>query len=218
MSPFGGQSPNNRLSRFTKVQVGDSGSSLITSAAAATVLPVNNTIGNCIVLFVVIAAAQTVTGITSSMGTFVKLNNQTGNIALGCEAWVLVKSTGASRTVTVTTSAGSAYTASAVEVSGGVIRAVSGGIATGTSTAPALTVTPVTNADMVLVAAGGNIGTGFTAVPASPWVDYAGTGSWWKLAEGLDWVEQVVKANSSVTATWTQLSATWNTWGVDLVA
>jgi hypothetical protein len=98
------------------VQSGNSGTTSTSSGAAATVFAANTTVGNTVLVCVQIGvpSAPDVTSITSSIGTFTRVNDfSDGNNDY--EWWVCLAATGAAKTVTITTTGGQPYTAMAME-------------------------------------------------------------------------------------------------------
>jgi hypothetical protein len=195
------------------VQDGDTGATFINSGSAGDALPANNTIGNCVAVMIgsLSGTVNDVSGVSSSMGTFTKVDAIGGDVDV--EFWVCRVTTGAARTITVTTTSGDQWVAVGFEYSGGVGSAVSGGSGSGTSASASLAVTPDESGDVVMVAS--TVATAFTGAPSSPWSSYNAGG--WTLSEGAGLAAQIVSSGSAVTATWTVSgSHPWTTLGLIL--
>jgi hypothetical protein len=154
------------------VQSGNSGTTSTSSGAAATVFAANTTVGNTVLVCVQIGvpSAPDVTSITSSIGTFTRVNDfSDGNNDY--EWWVCLAATGAAKTVTITTTGGQPYTAMAMEWPP-ALGAADGGHATGTGTTPLLAITPP-NTGSVVAATATMYNGGITA-PGGAWTNIGG--------------------------------------------
>jgi hypothetical protein len=200
------------------IQSGDSGGSLVSSGSAATVLSSNTTLGNQVVLFIISAqdTINDVASVSSSIGTFTRKNAIAPSSSVDTETWICSNVTGASKTVTVTTTSGQVYSVNAYEIENGV-TITSAGTNSGSSSAPVtstLAFTGLTSGDLLVACC---ISTNsFTTTPATGgWTDYNGSDAAWKLANGFD-SAYITASGSTATATWTNTSgsAVWLTLGV----
>jgi uncharacterized repeat protein (TIGR02543 family) len=198
---------------ITKIQSGDAGTSAIASGAAMTVLPANATLGDSVVVAVLGAGStgQTVTSVTSPMGTFTKV---TGNLQSGqsdIELWICSNVTTAARTLTVTWSGAGSGFAQATEFSGS-LSAVASTPTQGTGTSPTGSVTTTAPGDVALVYVNGQ---SITAAPSSPWSNYDAGAFVYSWGESV--ATQIVAAPSTVNASWTLASSVkWQTIGLSL--
>ena len=198
---------------ITTVQSGDAGTSAIASGAAMTVLPANATVGDTVVVAVLGAGStgQTVTSLTSPMGTFTKV---TGNLQSGqsdVELWICSNVTTPARTITVTWSGAGLGFAQATEFSGS-LSAVASTPTQGTGTSPTGSVTTTAPGGVALVYVNTQ---NITAAPSSPWVNYDAGAFVYSWGESV--ATQTVAAPSTVSASWTLASSVkWQTIGLSL--
>ena len=198
---------------ITTVQSGDAGTSAVASGAAMTVLPANATVGDTVVVAVLGAGStgQTVTSLTSPMGTFTKV---TGNLQSGqsdVELWICSNVTTPARTITVTWSGAGLGFAQATEFSGS-LSAVASTPTQGTGTSPTGSVTTTAPGGVALVYVNTQ---NITAAPSSPWVNYDAGAFVYSWGESV--ATQTVAAPSTVSASWTLASSVkWQTIGLSL--
>lgn len=198
-------------------QKGDSGAGVILSGNAATVLPANNTVGNTVVLVITALGSgftgNNVSAVSSTMGTFTRLNSQVDTPAdSDIEIWYCLSTTGVARTITATLTSGGSitgYIAAAFEWTPASSAATTGGTGVGNSTSPSLTVSPGHSGYVVMV--GTSDYNPITAAPTSPWTSYNGSGQF-SYTDGNDVAWQVTTSSSSVTATWTITNSAPNYW------
>ena len=205
------------ISAINEVQSGDVGTSVVASGTSAAVLSAPATLGDTIVLAILgnHSTGQTVTSVTSPMGTFVKVNASLQAGQSDIELWVLSGVTGAGTTVTVTMSAGSAWYAQATEFSG-ALTALANTPASGTGTSASGAVTTTANGDVALLYVNG-LNSSLSAAPNAPWLNY-NAGSF-KLLWDESVSYQLASAPGTVTGTWAQAaSAEWQVIGLDLSA
>lgn len=201
----------------TLVQKGDSGASVIPNGSAATVLPANSTAGNtvlaCITGLGASLAGNNITSITSSIGTFTKINSEPDPPADSvCEMWVCLSASGAARTITPVfggTGTVTNYIAAAFEWNPAASAATNGGVGNGNSTSPSQTVSPGASGYVVTVM--NSDYNAITAAPGAPWTTYNGS-TQWSHTDGNDAAWQVTSSSSSVTATWTINNVNPNYW------
>jgi hypothetical protein len=193
---------------------GDTGAHvLVDSGSAGTILGVNSTVGDTVVAMIMVAhqTANLISGISSTIGTFVKLGSVIGTPGYNWEIWICWSATGAAKTVTVTTTGSYGWYAQGTEWSGNPTSAVFS-TASGTSTAPAITLSPGTSGNIAIAAA--MVPGSFSSGPGGAWTDYnAGV---FVLGNGQDVAWQVTSSSSNVTATWACTSQAWVCVGVVL--
>lgn len=195
------------------VQRGDTGATPIASGSAGQILPGNSTSGNMILVAFAVPyfALNSVVSVSSSIGTFTRINSQIPWSPTDMEWWVCLSATGPADTVTVTTTASVSWEAFGIEISGAA-SAANGGYNSGTSANPNLVFSGLVPGQMVLAELLNNYT--ITAGPTSPWSDY-NAGGYFNWADGDDTAWQIVSA-ASTTAIWTVASsaATWGVLGV----
>lgn len=204
-------------SSVTLKQKGDTGASLIVNGAAGTILPGNSTSGNTVVACITVLgsglAGNNITSITSSIGTFTKLNSQPDTPAdSDCEQWVCLSASGAATTITPVfggTGTVTHFIAAGFEWTPGASAATTGGTGNGNSTSPAQTVSPGTTGYVVMVM--NSDYNAITAAPGAPWTTYNGS-TQWSHTDGNDVAWQITASSSSVTATWTITNSAPNYW------
>jgi hypothetical protein len=178
-----------------------------------TVLPANATVGDTVVVAVLGAGStgQTVTSLTSPLGTFTKVTSNLQSGQSDVELWICNVTT-AARTISVTWSGGGSGFAQATEFSG-TDSATASAPLQGTGTAPSASVTTTSANGVSLVYVNTQ---NITAAPAAPWSNYdAGA---FVYAWGESVATQSVAAPSTVSATWTvAASVKWQTIGLSLV-
>lgn len=161
------------------IQEGQAGSTASGSAGQA--LPSPSGIGTCVVVAIEPSSStvNTVTAVTSSMGTFIRVTSAAGVLgSVGgttneLELWVCLKTTASADTITVTTTGAVTWKALAFEFLGGVSSAGAGGSTSSTASSISLTPTAAAN-DAVLVVTTTNSFLDPTIPPASPWSNYPG--------------------------------------------
>jgi uncharacterized repeat protein (TIGR02543 family) len=198
---------------ITKVQSGDAGTSAIASGSAMTVLPANATVGDTVVVAVLGAGAtgQSVTSVTSPMGTFTKVTSNLQSGQSDVELWICSDVTSAARTITVTWSGTGSGFAQATEFSGSLSAVASTPTqGTGTSATASVTTTAPGSAALVYVNT-----QNITAAPSSPWANYDAGAFVYSWGESV--ATQIVATPSTVSANWTLASSVkWQTIGVSL--
>lgn len=209
MSPWGLLTPNNLAAvGLAEVQKSDTGASSIPSGTSKQVLPANATLGNKVVLFIYpTSTAQTVSSVTSPIGTFTKVSGEASPAGFDLEWWVCSNVTGAADTITVNTTTGN-WIAQATEFSGGVGTAETVTGNSTTSTNATQVVTPPADNSIVLVGALVD-STDFTGGPSSPWVNYSA--GFFSLVNGVQPTYQITSSMTPVTAAWTNTSQGWVT-------
>jgi hypothetical protein len=182
------------------VQWGDSGNASMTSGESFD-LPADVTAGNSVVLHIWEGSGIVTTRVSGGgFTTWIKACSRTGDGA--GEIWYAIGSNGGSKAITITNSGG-IWSAQAIEYSG-----VGSFVASSTITSP-----PSTNNLSLSTTGPGQVvdimlwNSGGTAKgPASPWVDYAGSGAYWKL-DGPNGTQDVAyslpSSSGQQTATWT---------------
>lgn len=186
--------------------VQDSHASASTSSGTAyNVFSSNTTIGNGVLVAVCDfgGAGDTVTALTSSIGTFVFIGRSNTVATLAIEFWYCASATGAAQSITVTLASSPAWTACAQEWSSAFSAAGSVNATTGTSTTPSASVTPAAGQLAVVGCFAGNK---ITANPTTPWVhDTAST--YWNGGSGFPGAGlayQIASSGSTLTASWSQ--------------
>lgn len=196
----------------TLVQSGDSGAALVGSGSPANVLPANATVGNCVAVLIATnsTATQSISSVTSSIGTFTLLGRFQNSGVTTLELWTCLAATGAARAITVTVGTGE-WTAQATEWSG--ITALSSIVtASGSGTSSSGTLTAVKIGDALLM--GAACGLALNSLPGSPWTSY--NAGYWTGGNGVDSAYQIASGLTGQTATWGQSSTTWETVGAVL--
>jgi len=202
---------------LSRVQWGDAGSSYVASGSAGTVLPANVTVGDGVSLlfFVGAGSANTISAVTSPMGTtLTRVNSYVQSSGIQeIECWVLAQASAAAKTVTVTTVGSVNWTCAGTEWNL-PITGSDGGLGSGSSTAPSKGISVVSGQAAVAFmfeASGGVI----TAAPTSPWTDYNGADAFWSWTDALDFAYQVAGSTGTLTATWTTSpSGAWDVAGL----
>lgn len=148
------------------------------SGNALTIFPANTTPGNVVILVVVSATpSDTITFVSSSIGTFSAIvNTVTGN-GNTMQGWICTDVTGAAATATFDCAV--LYAAAAIELTGATYSAVYGSTAhSASSETPAITITPAGENDFLMAAlSSSNQGSAFSPVPSSPWTN-VDAGQW----------------------------------------
>lgn len=195
----------------TPVQTGNTGATSINSGVAGTVLPANTRLGDCVALYIV-TANTTVSAVSSGIGTFTHVTGNTQSTTfVAFEWWICLKSTGAAKTVTVTTTGGTQYGAYAIEfpfVGSNVVAATPQNASSGS---PSLTLTNGVGQELF---AGVSAGSGISALPGAPWADtgFSPLGSAFGNQDGE--FTNATATNQSVA--WTSNPAAWGTAGFAL--
>jgi len=196
------------------VQTGDSGGSEIASGSPATIFTANTGTGHAVAIAILalVSTPGVVTGVTSPIGTFTKVQSYSVDSA-DSEWWVCLSSTGAGTTVTVTTTGAVGYVVWGQEWNRAASAATSASGATGGGTAPALTVSPGAAGNATIVWLNGN-----GAISAAParWASYNGAGAIWSWGDDDDVAWLIAPSTSNVTATWTAANAGWDVTGIVL--
>jgi hypothetical protein len=215
-----GYGVSNSVTPFTlsRIQAGDSGSSMVASGTAANVVTANVVVGHTIVLGIKVASTTQgdITAVTSPMGTFVKVVAYAAAGAGGDQEWWLCYgATTAAKAVTVTTSDGATWTATATELSttaGVTLSAVSfTNTGTGTSSSAVFPSLSLGYSDPLFAMT--EVGSGDLLTGPSSWTNYSA--DLWATTGSQDMSYYSANINS-VTATWTQASATWQTVAIAL--
>ncbi|HUC87794.1 MAG TPA: hypothetical protein VMR95_01435 [Candidatus Binatia bacterium] len=122
------------------------------SASSHSELSGNSTVGNLVAVAIITAGATTVASVTSSMGTFVRVNGTNSGGYSDVEWWACLGVTTAASAITVTTSNSSTWSAAVWEIAnaGATVATLSSSLSTGS---------PITSLPVSALAA---------AVPAGP--------------------------------------------------
>jgi hypothetical protein len=174
------------------------------SGTAYNVFSSNTTIGNGVLVAVCGqggSAGDTVTALTSSIGTFVFIGRSNTFASLAIEFWYCASATGAGGNITVTWASGAAWTACAQEWSSAFSAAGSVNATTGTSTTPSASVTPAAGQ---LAVVGCCAGHQITANPTTPWVPDTASTYWngGSSSPGAGLAHQIASSGSTLTASW----------------
>jgi len=185
--------------------VQDSTASASTSSGTAyNVFSSNTTIGNGVLVAVTEAygggAGDTVTALTSSIGTFVFIGRSNTNTGLAIEFWYCASATGAAKSITVTWASSPTWTACAQEWSSAFSAAGSVNATTGGGTTASASVTPAAGQLAVVGCVSGNF---ITANPTTPWVPDTAS-SYWNggTSGGAGLAHQIASSGSTLTASW----------------
>jgi hypothetical protein len=185
--------------------VQDSTASAQTSSGTAyNVFSSNTTIGNGVLVAVCDdggSAGDTVTALTSSIGTFVFIGRSNTVASLAIEFWYCASATGAAKSITVTWSSGSTWTACAQEWSSAFSAAGSVNATTGTSTTPTASVHPAAGQ---LAVVGCYAGHQLSANPTTPWVPDTASTYWngGSGSPGAGLAYQISSSGSTLMASW----------------
>jgi hypothetical protein len=190
------------------VQCSDTGvytgnTTAIGSGTSAQILGANTGIGHCVVLMIqsLVATTDSVTAVTSGMGTFTRVNSYTYTDA-DDEMWVCLSTTGAADSITVTCPSSDAWQAGAFEFDTAAIGAVDGGenSQSDTTVSETITVSPLAVGNLVIVFQ--DSVNNFTDILGSPWSIFA-TGTYFNtFTNGTSAAWLFASSTSSVTATW----------------
>jgi hypothetical protein len=199
------------MAAIALVQAGDSGATAIASGSPATVLPVNATPGNTVIVVMTVPAGYYPSVPTSSMGTFTEIVNEGNGVSPNLFIYACTV-TGAGRTVTWS-SIGQPYYAQATEWSGTIASVASAGYTTVTSTGPGLDFIAASTGSVVIVAVASQV-----ALTSGPgYTDYDTGG--FTFAKNQDVAWYIAPTTGTFSFTWTTVSsATWGTCGVVLVS
>jgi hypothetical protein len=190
------------------VQAGDTGTfngntTSIGSGQSNRVLSNDTGIGHSVVLMIQTLTnpgtqTNTVTSVTSGMGTFQFVNSY--NDGADFEIWVCLDTTGAADTVTVNTPT-NAWDALAIEFNTPATGFINGG---GQVTNPSYlgdqswTVSPGAPGNLVVI--GADTLDAYVSAPAAPWTYY--NSGYWSFFNGTSAAWQVAPSSSPLTATW----------------
>ena len=190
--------------------VQDSTASAQTSSGTAyNVFSSNTTIGNGVLVAVCDdggSAGDTVTALTSSIGTFVFIGRSNTIGACAIEFWYCASATGAAQSITVTWASSPQWTACAQEWSSAFSAAGSVNATNGGGTTASASVTPAAGQLAVVGCISGNY---ITANPTTPWVQDT-TSSYWNggtTNAGAGLAHQIASSGSTLTASWSIFNA-----------
>lgn len=179
------------------------------SGAAAGVLSAAATVGNAVAVLI-FANANVAVSLTSPMGQF-ELIDAVPTSGGSWQWWVCTNVTGASTTLTIT---GAGWSATAIEVSGGVGAANLVGAGTGTTSPASQAVSGLVSGELVVVGMTFSLLSGSLATsPSSPWTAFNPAGG-----NGAGDLAYQVLSGTSGTATWTWSGATGLSWATMALA
>lgn len=194
----------------TFVQASDTGvytgnTTGIPSGTSSQILGSNTGIGHCVILMIqsLIDTADSVTAVTSSMGTFTRVNSYgyTGGGDAEDEIWVCLSTTGASKNVTVTCPSSNAWQAAALEFDTPAASAVDGGGGYAANDNPeTITVSPGAAGNLVAIFQDST--NNFTDNLGSPWSIFASGVYFDTVTNGTSAAWQFAPSTSSLTASW----------------
>jgi hypothetical protein len=188
------------------VQWGDSGVN-IASGSSAAVMTGNATVGNTVVVnFFTHAGTETITGVSSAMGSFTLLQRATG-FYYGDEWWICTNVTTAGAALTATTSAGGTWWAQATEYSGISGWTAAGGGTTSNITTNTVIVVPTNGVGQIAMS---RVSTydGTSITESGPMTAFTGTA--FKVSNGVDTAYLITTTASGTNSLWNSgISAHW---------